>query len=285
MKERFDGWMRRLARGGWVRYWLPQGLRDRLNRWFGYAIVYRGQFRDWASACAAARGYAETQLAERIESAALAVQRGEAVWEKDGVTYDYLPPAHALWASLARVALARGDGRLVVLDFGGAYGSSFRQCRAFLSDLAELRWLIVEQKHVVERGQAAHAGGGLEFYPDINVAVSTEPPDVVLFSAVLQYLEDPWQWLDACVRHDVDFILIDRLPCSVGAGALTVQVVPESLYAASYPSWLFEADRLIEHLKPDYELLDHFDGVDPPISGNGLKAVFRGFLFRRRRTA
>lgn len=258
-------------------------MRDLLNRWFGYAIVYRGCYSDWPSAAAAARGYAAADLAERIESAALAVRRGEAVWEKDGVTFDHVPPAHTLWADLARVVLARGDRRLTVLDFGGAYGSSFRQCRDYFADLVELRWLIVEQAHIVEHGRIVHAGDGLEFHPDIDAAMSVAEPDVVLMSGVLQYLEQPWAVLDAIVRHGIEFILLDRLSCSIGAPALTIQVMPATtLYPASYPSWLFDCAGLIERLSPHYVLIDRFAGVDPPIAGSGLKAEFNGFLFRRR---
>src|SRR5690242_10336003 len=99
--------IRRSDKAQWVRYWLPQGVRDYLNRLLGFAIIYRGRFKSWAEAERTVSGYDDNALFERIYAAAIKVKAGEAAWEKDGVTFDHIPADFRLWACLSKVALAK----------------------------------------------------------------------------------------------------------------------------------------------------------------------------------
>lgn len=264
-----------------IRRWLPQGLRDWLNYLIGRAICYRGEFPNWDTARSAAGGYDEEALLERLAHAARAVRAGTAAWEQDGVTRDHLPPDLPLFAALSRVALAKG-GTLAVLDFGGALGSSYFQCREFLADVRDLHWAIVEQTQLVEIGQREIARDALVFFPSIKAALSIRHPDVVLLSSVLQYLEDPWALLDEIIAANIPYLIIDRHPCTLTHEQITVQVIPPFLYPASYPSWLFDCPRMLARLEEHYRLLTSWEGKDPPIRGWFKGAEFRGYFLQRK---
>lgn len=251
-----------------------------MNWLSGHAIYYRGQFPDWSSARKAAEGYDEGRLVARLVAAARSVKDGSAAWEQDGVTWDHTPPDMPLFAAMARVALARGN-QLNVLDFGGGLGSSYLQCQAFFPHSVVRNWAVVEQSELVEIGQREIARDALHFHHSIDEALAAGKADIAILSSVLQYLEDPWSILDCIIRAEIPYLVIDRHPCSMTHELITVQVVPPSLYVASYPSWLFDCPRMLERLGEHYELLASWDGKDPAIRGWGMGAEFRGYFFKR----
>lgn len=272
------------AHKGLIRYWIPQGVRDYLNRITGNAIEYRGVYADWESASAAVTGgYSAKALFTRLEEAALAVKRGEGVWEQDGVVYDSMPADFPLPHCLARVALVKGR-KLTVLDYGGAFGSSFHQCRALLPEVSQLKWVVVEQPHIVESGRRNFQTAELQFEDNLDRCLARDEPDIVLLSSVLQYLQQPYELLARLGEAAIEYLIIDRHPCSLTTELITIQVVPPGLYSASYPSWLFDCNRVAATLGRQYELLLEWDGKDPPIYGKGIGAKFKGSFWRKRST-
>ena len=274
-------WLGASGRKKWFRRWIPQSVRDLINYLSGHAIYYRGQFEDWVAARAAAGGYDEESLVQRLTVAAQKVKDREAIWEQDGVTWDHIPAAPPLFAALSRVALAE-KGRLAVLDFGGAFGSSYFQCRGFLAEAKSLTWGVVEQLPLVAIGQHSFERDALRFFATIEEAAAAHRPNVALLSGVLQYLEQPWAVIEQLIATDIPFLIIDRHPCTLTHELITVQVVPPTLYVASYPSWLFDCPRMMARLEQHYELLSTWEGKDPPIRGWGKGAEFRGYFLRRR---
>jgi putative methyltransferase (TIGR04325 family) len=274
-------WLKKTQRRAFIRRWLPQGLRDLLNYLGGYAIYYRGEFTDWATARTNAGGYDEESLLERLATAAQAVKDGTAAWEQDGVTWDHIPYDLPLFAALSRIALAQG-GRLAVVDFGGALGSSYFQSRGFLAEVATLSWGVVEQPQLVAIGRKRFERDALRFFGTIDEAVVTLRPNVALLSSVLQYLEQPWAVLEQIIAAGIHYLIIDRHPCTFTHELITIQVIPPPLYPASYPSWLFDCPRMMARLEQHYELLATWVGKDPPIRGWGKGAEFRGYFLRRR---
>ncbi|MER2513612.1 MAG: methyltransferase, TIGR04325 family [Nitrosomonas ureae] len=264
-----------------IRRWIPQGLRDCFNRLSGHAIYYRGNYVHWGIARTAAGGYDEASLLKRLAAAAQAVKTGAAAWEQDGVTHEQIPADLPLFASLSRIALAQ-RGRLSVLDFGGGFGSSYFQCREFLAEVRDLRWGVVEQPQLVDIGREHFERDALHFFGTIDEAVTVIQPNVVLLSSVLQYLERPWAVIEKIIATDIPYLVIDRHPCTLTRELITVQVIPLSLYSASYPSWLFDCPRMMARLGYHYELLTDWEGKDPPIRGWGKGAEFRGYLLHRR---
>ena len=111
-------------------------------------------------------GYADGRYLARTRAAILKVKRGEAAFERDSVTFQVMEHRFPLLAGLLRAASATG-GRLSVVDFGGALGSTYFQCGQFLSVVKELpRWSVVEQPSHVACGQADLSDEQLHLLPD-----------------------------------------------------------------------------------------------------------------------
>lgn len=249
----------------------------------GGGIQFRGSYPDWAAAEKHAEGYDAGQILEKVRHATHQVIRGEVACERDSVLFEAVPYPFPLIAVLLRAAL-ENQGRLNVLDFGGALGSSYYQCRDFLAQVSPLRWCVVEQPHYVECGQREFGNDVLRFHESVEACAQAAPPHLILASSVLQYLPDPARILGLFVRTGADYIVIDRTPVSIsGKQIISVQLVPSAINRSSYPLWLFNEEQLKAPLLNDYEEIARFDAVDGTLGSGQLKAEFKGFVFRKRK--
>jgi putative methyltransferase (TIGR04325 family) len=255
-----------VRRGGYV-----------LRHWRGDGTVFTGNFASWTEAERAASGYADPAILERTRRATARARDDASVFERDSVILprpDY--PLGGL-AALLHIANLKG-GRLRVLDFGGALGSTFFQLRPFLAPLREVRWAVIEQPHYVECGQREFASDRLCFHHDVAGALATGEYDVLLLSGVLQYLPDPHRVLNQLLSHRVPFVLLDRTALHAGpSDRLTVQRNPASIYPASYPAWFFNEERLLFHFQNKYDLVFAFEGADKALHF-GYPSYYRGYF-------
>lgn len=245
-------------------------LRPSGNRW-------SGDYASWSAALADSSGYDAPVILERARTAALAVKRGDAAWERDTVLFDHVEYSWPLLSALMWVA-AR-TGRLHVIDFGGALGSTYFQNRAFLRGLRDVQWTVVEQPQFVEAGNAELADEQLRFAPSIADCSG----DIILFSSVLEYLEDPHalvRTLDPRIR----FAVVDLTPLHEGdRDRLTVQTVPASIYPATYPCWMLSRPKLLRSFGA-FDVVAEFDAyVGRDVKVDDLHAGYRGFILERQR--
>ena len=176
--------------------------------------------------------------------------------------------------------IGRKDGRLDVLDFGGALGSTWWQHREWLRDPEPCRWSVVEQPDFVAAGRREFEQGPLRFYRDVKECLADGQPNVILLSSVLPYLEFPHALLQELGAQVSGTMIIDRTGfVRTGADRLAVQDVPESVYEASYPCWFFHQDDLIKSLGADWELKREWASFD----GDGQTFRYRGLVLAHRR--
>jgi putative methyltransferase (TIGR04325 family) len=222
-------------------------------------IFFEGPYADWSSAVSASRGYDAPAILAKALDAARAVVQGRAAYERDTVLFKERSYSHQLLAWLIYVA-SRSDGRLKVIDFGGALGSSYFQHRTALGHLNELKWCVVEQPHFVKAGSIEFEDESLSFSDSLDEAIDRVQPNIVLLSAVLQYLEYPHRFLEDLLSRGVKFILIDRTMAQFDvAEEPFVQHVPEWIYSASYPVWFLNADEMQHNFqRQGYQVLDRF---------------------------
>ncbi|MBB4478975.1 putative methyltransferase (TIGR04325 family) [Rhizobium etli] len=222
-------------------------------------IFFDGPYKDWRSAKAASDGYDAPAILAKVLDATRAVVQGRAAYERDTVVFTERSYSHPLLAWLLYVA-SRSDLRLGVVDVGGALGSSYFQHRSALTQLAELNWCVVEQTHFVRAGRAEFEDAGLSFSDNLDEAIDRVRPNVVLLSGVLQYLEDPDEYLEDLLSRGVKFILVDRTAAQFDvAVAPFVQHVPAWIYSASYPVWFLNAHEMqASFAKYGYEVVDRF---------------------------
>ena len=244
---------------------------------------HRGNYPDCKSAVAGAKGYQASNILDIQRRAVRKVRDGQAVYERDSVIFDKIEYFFPALAALLYTA-SRNDGSLSVLDFGGALGSTYYQNRHMLSHLKSLRWHVVEQPHFVAAGQAEFENSHLRFLPSIEQSWAVSPPDVVLLSGVLQYLEDPFALLGDIADRKPPFILIDRTPVlDEGGERIVVQTVPPVIYSGSYACRLFAPGALEAALEPFYDVVFDFEAhVGTVIHAEETLARYRGMLFRQR---
>ena len=266
-----------------VKDWLPPAILSLCCRWRKEGAIYRGDYATWQEALANSTGYDSDIILEKVSSALMKVKSGEAVYERDSVLFDKVEHSFPLLAGLLRVA-SENEGKLSVLDFGGSLGSTYFQCRDFLSVLPQLNWSIVEQEKFVGRGRDTFESEQLRFFYNIQESVDYIQPNVALLSSVLQYIEIPLDVIKSLISTDVQYIIIDRTPFSALSNKnwLCVQHVPSEIYQASYPCWIFSEAWFKQCLLDQFEFITDFEGSD----GNGhvgeLPFQFKGMIWKRR---
>lgn len=219
--------------------WLPPVLVHWMRKVRGGRIYFEGDFATWKEACAQCTGYDAKEILDKVLTATLKVKRGEAAFERDSVLFDKVDYVWPVLAGLMWVAAGCG-GKLNVLDFGGALGSSYFQNLRFLRSLSDVRWNVVEQPHFVDAGLKYIQDDRLRFYKTIDECIADNQLNVILLSSVLQYLEKPYDTLAGLNRLGVKHIIVDRTPFVDGEkDLLAIQKVPESIFSATLPVWLF----------------------------------------------
>lgn len=265
--------------------WLP----PLLVRWFNarvrrQTIRYAGDYRAWEDARRDSNGYDAAFILERVAEALGKVRDGKAAAERDSVVLDRIEYPFPLLAGLLRAACRNGN-RLHVLDIGGSLGSTYFLCRRFLNAVAEVRWSIIEQAAFVARGRASFQTDEVRFYIDLNEFLAEQAPHVLLLSSVLSYLPSPHCFLDEVLTHPFSDVIIDRTGVfEIARDRLTVQHVPASIYGwpVSYPAWIFNRARLLEHLSRRYEVDTEFPTPDGLAEADGTPVLYCGFLLSQR---
>jgi putative methyltransferase (TIGR04325 family) len=264
-----------------ARDWLPPVLARWFRKMRGGGIRFEGDFDTWEEASSRCTGYDAVEILAKVLASTLKVKHGEAAAERDSVLFDQIEYAWPVLAGLMYAA-ARSGGRLNVLDFGGALGSSYFQNLKFLQTLKDVRWNVVEQPHYVDSGRKHIQGGQLRFYKSVEECLSENQPNVILLSSVLQYLPDPGSILLDLKRVGSDTIVFDRTIVNHSTfDRVYVQHVPASIYSASYPCRSFSESALLAALGKSYLALCEFPSLNFPAL-NAIESEFKGYIFTRR---
>jgi putative methyltransferase (TIGR04325 family) len=236
--------------------------------------IWIGNYLSWEEAKMQCSGYDDQIILEKCKESLLKVKNSEAVYERDSAIFNEVQYSWGLLAGLQRAAL-ENNTKLCVLDFGGSLGSSYYQNKDFLNLGENLIWCIVEQEHFVKCGRENFESEQLKFYYSIEECLSQQQPNVLLLSSVLQYLENPYEWISKFVNINIPYIIIDRTAyCDKEADLLTIQNVPGSIYKASYPAWFFSKSMNTHALK-DYKIVAEFDsGYTPRMVINQRDTVY-----------
>ncbi len=268
----------------WVtlaRDWMPPGLLRLLRSRLGYGVRFSGKFATWEQAAAQAKGYDAPEILDKVAEATRKVTNGEAAYERDSVLFTEPQYPYPLIAGLLRVAAKHG-GRLSVVDFGGALGSTYNQCRNFFADLPEVKWCVVEQPQFVRKGREAFSNGVLTFADSIDDACAAIAPNAIIFSGVLQYVPDPWDILRQAGKMKVHTIIVDRTPfVSANHDIIALQTVPKRISSSSYPIRLFARGSLLNAPGSEYRTLAEFDAVDGTLGDLFSPVAFKGYIMER----
>jgi putative methyltransferase (TIGR04325 family) len=262
--------------------WIPPIILSTLRHLSGQRICFFGNYETWNEAAAQCSGYDAEHILAKVLDATLKVKQGEAAYERDSVLFDQIEYTWPTTAALMWVA-ARNAGRLDVLDFGGALGSTYFQNRAFLAGLSTVNWSVIEQSHYAQAGQNHIQDETLRFYSSIDTCLAETKPNIILLSSVLQYLEEPYPLLKKIKSSDAATIIIDRTPFSeTGDHRICIQKVPESIYKADYPMHIFHLATLLNELS-DWTIIAETPCPEGSVTtSSGINFKFKGFILERK---
>jgi putative methyltransferase (TIGR04325 family) len=261
--------------------WLPPVITRTIRRAQIDDVYFEGNYTSWEDAATLSSGYDNVSILNKVLEATLKVKRGEVAFERDSVTFDdaqysWLITTGLMWAA------AQGDGRLDVLDFGGALGSSYFQNRVFLSGLRSLHWSVVEQGHYAEAGRNYIQDETLRFYSTINDCLSQNTPNVILLSSVIQYLPNVDDLIAQINNSAANIVIIDRTPFNNGADdKICIQNVPKRIYQASYPMRVFSMNKLLDRFNNWDVVAEKNSPEGALLSSGGIEISFQGLILRR----
>ncbi len=241
---------------------------------------WSGNYSSWKDALLNADGYDKLEILEKCKISALKVKNGEAKYERDSVLFESVQYSWPLLALIQKIIIVK-SGKLNVLDFGGSFGSTYFQNKAYLNYNLNLKWCIVEQEHFVKEGKKYFQNEELLFFNSIEEASQMYKPDLIVLSSVLQYLEFPQDVIKKICSLNCKYIIIDRTPTTaLQTDMIVVQSVPKEIYNASYPSWIFSEEKLLfEFINYQVEAVFN-NGFTNSINLNNQKVDWNGYILK-----
>jgi putative methyltransferase (TIGR04325 family) len=244
--------------------------------------VYRF-FDNWNEAQKNSMGYDNDEYFQKVFKSSIKVKNGFAKYERDSVLFfdDEIPID--LIECLEKIA-SFNDNSLNIIDYGGSLGSVYFQCKNRLEQLSNIKWNIIEQKKIVEIGKRYFQTDTLQFFSSLDECLYKERPNSILFSGVLQYLENPYGLLSDVIKKEIPFIIIRRTPMIRSEEKISVQEVFIDGCHISYPSWFLNCEKMMTFFSDkQYTLVYKFtENIDGDEDLGAEKAKFLGYFFIKR---
>lgn len=239
--------------------------------------VWFGDYHDWKSASKESTNYNSSHILDRVTESLLKVKNGEALFERDSVTFNKMEYEFPLLASLFYVT--NRSKNLNVLDFGGSLGSTYFQYKNIFNNL-DVNWYVVEQEHFVDRGKKTFENSKLKFLKSIDEIDSPNDIDVVLIRNSLQYTQDPYGILQTILAKKIKYLLFDLVAFNAEPkDRLTIQKVPKQIYEASYPCWFLNESKFLEMVNHQYINIWEIPGQKIA----NIPSQHKGYLFERKK--
>ncbi len=191
----------------------------------------------------------EAAILRRVVEAARKVERGEGAFERDSVVFETPECRWPVLACVLHALMSSKVDSMVVVDFGGALGSFYRQHKKFLK-YSGLSWAVVEQEHYVKAGKEFE-DGTLKFYPSLEAVMQEHGRiDLVLLGGVLPYLNEIDEFLRDLAKLANAIVVSRSWSGESSCDQYFVHQVPEEIYSASAPFRLLGKGRLEIALTP-----------------------------------
>ena len=245
---------------------IPPIIYQNLKRLFKKRSI-RGSFVNWTEALNHSVGYGSKEILEKVLKATIAaIQSGG--YERDGVHFNSEEYSWPVTCGVLMAALGRAESTQV-LDFGGALGGLYLQHKKILDSIPKLRWSVVEQPHFIKAAKKKIQVHNLDFHYSFSDYLISSKPNIVIFSSVLQYLENPDEILDEVTKSGAKYLIIDRTPFQIGMDhSIKVQHVSRDIYNASYPIRIFSKKTLLARLDGSWSLLASGNSPEGVISSD-----------------
>ena len=141
---------------------------------------------------------------------------------------------------------------------------------------------FIEQKKFVDYGRELFADQNLHFFHSIEKCLQSQNAKVILFSSILQYMEQPYEFLKQI--ENFEFIIIDRTPFFADKDRIVIQKVSPKIYDASYPCWIFNEKKFVDFFIKEmgYQLVADFEAhIGTIIELDDSQATYKGFILKK----
>ena len=237
---------------------LPNCIKRFINKILKRDIRIIGNYNSWLKAKKKSLGYDDENIFNKSKDSFLKVINGKAKYERDSVAF-YSNNINYPLIELLNFIQNKSKKTLNVLDFGGSFGSTYFQNLIFLRNHNKFNWLVVEQKHVVDYIKNFKLNRNLFFFPSIQDCFKKKKPDIVLFSGVLQYLSNPFSYINFLLRKKIKHFLILRTPFQKNKVSIKIQVIPDHIFKATLPLRVFNENKFMKYFKyNNYFIKDNF---------------------------
>ena len=209
-----------------------QKLRSSLRNLFPSKLLVQGNFESYEDAILASSPYDGQAIISQVTEAASAVLRGDAAYERDGKAYISRPSDLKIYERL-RILLKPNS---TVVDFGGGVGGLFFNAPEVFPH--NCRKIVIEQPSMVSAGRKLHQASDIDiqFIESRNIS-SLPKTDIIIFSAVLQYIKNSFEVLQEAIKAcNPRTIILDRTAISHAKCTWQLQLNP-GYYSSdvSYP--------------------------------------------------
>ena len=253
---------------------IPQFILNIFYKYKYQVTTYTGSYQNWKNAIENSKGWNDNKILKKIIKSTNFCLENNGHYERDGeILSDNKYPTKIV-EFLNEVT--KEDEQ--ILDYGGSLGSLYYQIRSKIN-LKNLTWIIFEQKSFFEASKDIKKNKEIYFI-DNFYKLHNFNPSIIIFSSVLQYLENPLKALNEIKINDknldnaVKYIIIDRIILSdADKDQIYVQKNPLKHLNSSYPIRFFSKELFLKSFFPDYRL-NYIDksylGKDFILNGNKL---------------
>lgn len=175
-------------------------------------------------------------------------------------------PGERYWTQWLQKNMFRicGDqGRLSIIDFGGALGQEYFNNRDFLCSIKQLSWVVVDQKKHVAYGKENLQTERLKFAYSLEEAVdiTSGKSDLIILAGVLQYIDQWKDFLEKIMELNIPWLVISRQE-TAARERICIQNMESYNLRSVYR--VYNRQELLEYIQDKYELIDsikHHEGV------------------------
>lgn len=213
-------------------------LRKLLPKYFS---PFRGPICSWDDGLNNSNGYESDDFFKKALNSAKLVSEINTIYERDSVIFrDKLINEFIMFWLFYQKACQKEN--LIILDFGGGYGSTFNQNKRFLNELDNYKWIVLEQPRVVNECLNIFNLPGLFFVKNIEDAIKINKDiNVLIISSSIQYIKNIDQQLLELLNLKTNIIILDRIPFHFyekNENIILCQKVDSTIYDTSYPFWV-----------------------------------------------
>lgn len=243
-----------------------------------------GKFESFDEVKKEAKGYEDQLIFNKALQSVMAVKKGKASFERDTVLFY---KEEFIWPVVTCIlhAHSQSKNQLQIIDFGGAFGSTYFQNRKFFSHLDNWKWTVVEQPHFVKTGKEQLQDEHLYFAINLEECYEASKKPILLLSSVLQYIENPYECIKYLLNFDFEHIIIDRNAfLQSEEERITIQKVPPEIYEASYPCYFFSESKFLKAFMEQYYIFAEFPSStdNDGITDDGIRIYWKGFYLIRK---